>query len=117
MLSFKDGSQAAIHYLANGHQRFPKERIEVFSSQRVFAIDNFKSLRSFGTPLKETGLKQDKGHFNELKLFLETVQQGGNPLIPVQELFEVHFATLLVEKSKSTHRAVFLNEFEQELKA
>lgn len=117
LLQFKDGSQAAIHYLANGHPRFPKERVEVFSSQRVFVIDNFKTLHSFGSPVKETGLKQDKGHFNELKLFLETVQQGGNPLIPVQELFEVHLATLLVEKSKSTHRAVFLNEFEQELKA
>ncbi len=100
LLSFADGSQASINYLANGHPRFPKERVEVFSSQRVFQIDNFKKLSSFGSSLKESGLKQDKGHFNELKLFLESIERGTAPLIPVAELFEVHLATLLVERSK-----------------
>lgn len=116
LLSFKDGSQAAIHYLANGHQRFPKERIEVFSSQRVFAIDNFKSLRGFGSPLKETGLKQDKGHFNELKLFLEAVSQGGKPLIPVEEVFEVHLATLAVHWSVEQRKVFELDELWAQLK-
>ena len=29
-LVFKDGSWGTIHYLANGHSSFPKERVEVF---------------------------------------------------------------------------------------
>ncbi|MHB2149575.1 bi-domain-containing oxidoreductase [Calditrichota bacterium LG25] len=115
LLSFEDGSQATIHYLANGHPRFPKERVEVFSSQRVFQIDNFKSLVSYGSPVKETGLKQDKGHFQELKMFLESVGKTSLPLIPVEELFEVHLATLLVEQAKIEQKAIALSDYWKEL--
>ncbi len=117
LLSFTDGSQASINYLANGHPRFPKERVEVFSSQRVFQIDNFKSLISFGSPLKEMGLKQDKGHFNELKLFLESIEKSTQPLIPAEELFEVHAATLAVKKSVIEQRKVQISEYVQALKS
>ncbi|MHB2153657.1 bi-domain-containing oxidoreductase [Calditrichota bacterium GD2] len=115
LLSFEDGSQACIHYLANGHARFPKERVEVFSSQRVFQIDNFKSLVSYGSPVKETGLKQDKGHFHEIKRFLESVEKSGQPLIPAEELFEVHLATLLVEQAKIEQKAISLFAYWKEL--
>jgi hypothetical protein len=48
MLSFADGSWGTIHYLANGHRAFPKERVEVFCAGRVLQLDNFRRLRGFG---------------------------------------------------------------------
>ena len=49
-LRFEDGSIGTIHYLANGHKSFPKERIEVFAGGRVLRLDNFRSLRGVGWP-------------------------------------------------------------------
>ena len=47
-LSFADGSMGTIHYLANGHKSFPKERLEVFCAGRVLQLDNFRKLRGWG---------------------------------------------------------------------
>ena len=34
-LEFEDGSIGSIHYYANGHRSFPKERLEIFSQGRI----------------------------------------------------------------------------------
>ena len=109
-LTFEDGSQATIHYLANGHPRFPKERVEVFSSQRVFQIDNFTQLTSYGSNVKERGLKQDKGHFAELKTFLESIRKEGEAPIPFNEIMEVHLAVFAVQKAIDEKRFIALKE-------
>ena len=49
-LAFADGSIGTIHYLANGHSSFPKERLEVFCAGRVLQLDNFRRLRGYGWP-------------------------------------------------------------------
>ena len=109
-LTFEDGSQATIHYLANGHPRFPKERVEVFSSLRVFQIDNFTQLTSYGSNVKERGLKQDKGHFAELKTFLESIRKEGEAPIPFNEIMEVHLAVFAVQKAIDEKRFIALKE-------
>ena len=48
--SFADGSIGTVHYFANGHQAFPKERLEVFAGGRVLQLDNFRELRGYGWP-------------------------------------------------------------------
>jgi predicted dehydrogenase/threonine dehydrogenase-like Zn-dependent dehydrogenase len=105
-LSFKDGSHASINYLANGNKSFPKERIEVFSSEKVYVIDNFKSLKSYGDSLKSKGIKQDKGHYQEVKAFLQNVQDGKSSPIPIEQIFEIHLATLAVNKSIANKKFV-----------
>ena len=45
-LGFADGSFGAVHYLANGHKSFPKERLEVFCAGRVVQLDNFRRMRA-----------------------------------------------------------------------
>ena len=79
LLSFADGSLGAIHYLANGSKRFPKERLEVFSQGRILALDNFQTLKGYGWPhLRRTWTwRQDKGHVAEVATFIERVAQGG----------------------------------------
>ena len=41
-LEFENGSVATIHYLANGHSSYPKEKVEVFADGKVYTIDNFR---------------------------------------------------------------------------
>ena len=91
-LSFADGSTGAVHYLANGHRRFPKERLEVFAGGRVLALDNFRRLRGYGWPRfrgMRSRWKQNKGHALEVEQFLRRVEDGGPAPIPFDELVEV----------------------------
>jgi len=63
-LTFADGSTGVIHYLANGHKGFPKERLEIFVAGRVLQLDNFRKLRGWGwNGFSEASLwRQDKAH-------------------------------------------------------
>ena len=97
-LSFADGSLGSIHYFANGHRSFPKERIEIFSDGRIARLDNFRQLVSFGWPeLSRSKLwRQDKGQFAAAKAFIDAVLSGGPPPILFSELVEVAEVTIAV---------------------
>jgi predicted dehydrogenase/threonine dehydrogenase-like Zn-dependent dehydrogenase len=90
-LGFADGSAGTIHYLANGHRAFPKERIEVFCGGRVLQLDNFRRLRGYGWPgFRSMSLwRQDKGQKALVQAFVDAIRTGSDPPIPFQELIEV----------------------------
>jgi predicted dehydrogenase/threonine dehydrogenase-like Zn-dependent dehydrogenase len=90
-LGFEDGSFGTIHYLANGSNTFPKERIEAFAAGRILQIDNFRKMRGFGWPGFNTQnlWKQDKGQAASAAAFLESIKNAGPSPIPADELFEV----------------------------
>jgi predicted dehydrogenase len=94
-LSFADGSLGTIHYFANGSKRFPKERVEVFSEGRILQLDNFRALRGFEWPgfSSRRLTRQDKGHQNEIRAFLDGIQSGKPDLISWDELEEVSRAS------------------------
>ena len=75
-MSFEDGSTGVIHYLANGHKSFPKERLEVFAGGSILQLDNFRSLRGWGWSgfSKVTSFRQDKGQFACAKAFVHAVK-------------------------------------------
>ena len=90
-MSFEDGSFGAVHYLANGHKSFPKERLEVFCAGRILQLDNFRSLKGFGWPgfSKMNLWRQDKGNRACAAAFVEAVRQGKPSPISFDELLEV----------------------------
>jgi predicted dehydrogenase len=96
VLRFADGSFGTVHYLANGHRAFPKERIEVFAGGRVLQLDNFRSLVGHGWPgWKRMKLRrQDKGQRACPAAFLAAIAAGGPCPIPAEQVFEVARVTL-----------------------
>jgi len=90
-LSFKNGSFGTVHYLANGHKGFPKERLEVFCAERILQLDNFRSLRGYGWPgFRKMNLwRQDKGNAACVAAFVDAIQNGKAAPIPLGELEEV----------------------------
>lgn len=98
-LRFADGSVGTIHYLANGHKAFPKERLEVFCAGRILQLDNFRKLVGYGWPdFKKMYLwRQDKGQKACAAAFVASVRNGGAP-IPLDELLEVSRATLQADE-------------------
>lgn len=101
-VSFEDGSLGTVHYFANGHKSFPKERIEVFCAGRVLQLDNFRKLTGFGWPgFKAMNLwNQDKGHAAEIGAFIAAIEQGKPSPISLDEIVEVTNASFdAVEKA------------------
>lgn len=102
-LKFGDGSIGVIHYLANGHKSYSKERLEIFVDGKIIVIDNFRKMRGFGFKRfsKMNLWGQDKGQHACAKAFVDGIKAGAAP-IPLDEIFEVQQVCLdLVERVRS----------------
>ena len=95
-LSFADGSLGTIHYLANGHKSFPKERLEVFCGGRILKLENFRKLRGYGWPgfFSMNLWRQDKGQRACAAAFIEAIRSGSPSPIPFDELLEVALVSI-----------------------
>jgi len=87
MLKYENGTNAVINYFANGSKAYQKERIEVFSQERVFILDNWRKLEGFGakgfSKMKGT---MDKGQINEFSMLNDRLVNGGDALIPFESI-------------------------------
>ena len=90
-LTFEDGSFGTIHYLSNGGKTFPKERLEVFCNDAVLQMDNYKKMKGFGWKgfRKMNLLSQNKGQYNCVKSFVDSVENGEKAPISFEDIFEV----------------------------
>jgi predicted dehydrogenase len=93
-LQFADGSLANINYLPNGHQSFPKERIEIFCAGKIMQIDNFLKMKGYGCSLKKGLFKQNKGQNECVAAFVNAIKNSLPPPIPYEEIIEVMQVTL-----------------------
>ena len=111
MLEFEDGSIGTLHYLANGHHAFPKERMTVFCGGQVLELDNFRKLTGRGWPSfrRNRLLRQDKGHRSEVNQFVDRIATGGQPLISPEELWNVSAAAIAAHTAAMTGLAVNLD--------
>lgn len=110
LLKYQNGSTGAINYFSNGAKSYSKERVEVYSQQRVGVIDNFRTTSGYGfngfTKLK-TSL--DKGHKNQFIKLLQRVREGGDPLIPFDEIINTSLVSLAAIESLKTRSWVKIN--------
>jgi predicted dehydrogenase/threonine dehydrogenase-like Zn-dependent dehydrogenase len=95
-LRFVNGAMGTVHYLANGHPGFPKERLEVFCGGSILQLDNFRRLRGFGTsaPRGWALRSQDKGHRHCVRAFVDSIRRGTPMPIPAGEILEVSRAVV-----------------------
>ncbi len=99
LLTCRNGSQASIQYLSNGHKSHAKERIEIHQGGRSIVIDNFRRIDFYGINKKSKKFSQDKGHQNELQAFVDMIKHGGDPIIPFAEIINSTAATLAIPQS------------------
>lgn len=99
-ISFDNGSIATVHYFANGHRSFPKERIEVFQAGKVFSLNNFSELAQYNTSKQKSRVwKQNKGQVECCSVFVDAIEAGAQSPIPFPELMEVSKWTIEVANS------------------
>lgn len=103
LLRYENGTNAVINYFANGSKTYSKERVEVFSQERTLVMDNWRSLTGYGFKgFSKMKTKQDKGHKTQFKMLVERLENGGNPLIPLDSIVNTTKASFAaIESLKS----------------
>jgi len=101
-LEFSDGSIGTVHYFANGAKALVKERCEIFFDGNVLQMDNFKSVKAFGsvsTPRPKLAAKQEKGHAEQFAAFVGALRSGSDAPIPFWSLRNVTEASFAAVES------------------
>lgn len=94
LLRMKNGSIVTIHYFSNGSRAYRKERIEIFSAQRVLILDDYRSLAGYGfRNFSKMKSGHDKGHQTFLDTMIKAVEEGSGSIIPMHEMINVTAAT------------------------
>ncbi|WP_214401528.1 bi-domain-containing oxidoreductase [Pseudonocardia lacus] len=102
VLTYPDGSTAAITYATSGSARFPKETLDLLADGRVLHLDDFARATVHGRR-RWTGPRlprgRDKGQRDQLEAFLAAVRSGGPMPVPLDSLAATTAATLAVDSS------------------
>ncbi|PHN08589.1 bi-domain-containing oxidoreductase [Flavilitoribacter nigricans] len=104
LLKYRNGSNGVINYFANGHRSYAKERIEIFSGGKVVIIDNFRKAAFYGMKgdRQPWFSKQDKGHYDQFRIFLENLKDTGEPTIPFDQILNTSRTTFAALDSLQT---------------
>jgi predicted dehydrogenase/NADPH:quinone reductase-like Zn-dependent oxidoreductase len=109
LLKFKNGSNAVVNYFANGSKAYSKERVEVYSLERIWIIDNFRTTKAFGVKgFHDLKTQINKGHREQFHDFIKRIQTGGEPLIPFNEIVNVTKASFAAIQSLKEKRWINL---------
>jgi predicted dehydrogenase len=107
LLKYENGSTGVINYFSNGSKAYSKERIEVFSQERNFIVDNFRKTEAFGVKgFRKMKTSMDKGHKNQFRRLIKAVQSGGDALIPFDSIVNTTNAGFAAIESLKEHRWV-----------
>ena len=110
VLGWDDGSAATISYLTEGASSLPKERVEVAGGGRTYLIDDFRTWTVFGGGGSQDrgGRKQDKGHKELIKRWVDFAAGAAESPVPFEQAAEVTRLSLAVVESLRTGASVRL---------
>jgi predicted dehydrogenase len=112
-LTFADGSQGTISYLANGDKSYSKERVEVFGGGAAAVLEDFRRLElvSGGRKrLSQSRWRQDKGHRGEWQAFSAAIRAGEDSPLPFDEIMTTMLATFALDESRATGQSLSIRE-------
>ena len=110
LLKFENGSNAVVNYFANGSKAYSKERLEVYSKERTYIMDNFRTTKAFDVKgFKNISTKIDKGHNAQFEAYINSIKKGGEPLIKFQDIVNVTQASFAAIESLKTGQWVKIN--------
>jgi predicted dehydrogenase/threonine dehydrogenase-like Zn-dependent dehydrogenase len=94
LLHYENGTNAVINYFANGSKEYAKERVEVYSQERTLVLDNWRKLSGYGFKgFSSSKSSQNKGHAAQFELLVKNIKEGGEPIIPFNEIVNTTLAS------------------------
>lgn len=111
LLKFENGSNAVINYFANGAKSYSKERVEVYKQEQTWIMDNFRSTKGYGVKgFSNIKTKMDKGHQQQFRLLIERLKNGGETLIPFEEIVNTTKASFAAIESLKSNAWVKIDD-------
>ena len=105
LLKFQNGSNAVINYFSNGSKKYSKERVEVYSQERTWIVNNYQKTEAFGVKgFKTLKTKLDKGHKTQFQELIHRTQNSGVPLLPINEIINVTKSSFAAIESMKTRK-------------
>jgi len=108
-LTFANGSQGTIIYIASGDKSYSKERIEVFGGGAVAVLEDFRRLELSRDGRKQaikSRWRQDKGHRGEWESFAASLREGKGSPISFIEIVSTTLATIRAVESQASGKPV-----------
>lgn len=110
LLKYENGDQGVINYFANGNKAYSKERVEVYSQEKTIIMDNFRVTKGYGiSGFSSLKTKLDKGHKKQFDLIAKRSKEGGEALIPFDEIVNTTKASFAAIQSLKEGRWVEVN--------
>ena len=107
LLEYENGSTGVINYFANGSKAYSKERVEVYSQERTLIMDNFRTTTGYGFKgFSSLKTKLDKGHEAQFIALTDRIKNGGEALIPFDEIVNTTLASFAAIESLKTRQWV-----------
>lgn len=86
-VKYEDGSICNLLYTGQGNKDYGKEYCEVFCDGKVYTIDDYKLLKSYGGMVKKIqSASSEKGQYQELVAFYDAIKSGKGYPIPLWQL-------------------------------
>ena len=109
LLKYENGSNAVVNYFSNGSKSYFKERVEVYSQDRTLIMDNWRKLKGYGFKGFSTAKSsQDKGHFNQFQSLVNQHKNGGEAIIPFDEIVNTTRASFAALESLKEGKWIFI---------
>ncbi len=90
LLKFANGDLGSVHYFSTGNKAYPKERLEVHAAGKTLVLDNYRRLTAYGVKgFRSVSSRLDKGQAEQFRRLTRFLQEGGEPLMAVEEVFHV----------------------------
>jgi predicted dehydrogenase len=107
-IEMEDGSIGTVHYFANGGRGLPKEYVEVHQSGISGVLTDFRELTIYGKgkPQRHKTRSQDKGQRAMIGELFGRLREGGDPLLPVTQMYSVMDACFAAHRSLTENRPV-----------
>lgn len=100
LLRYENGTNAVINYFANGSKSYDKERVEVFSQERILILENWRKLKGYGFKgFSKMSGSLDKGQKNQFNMLNERIVNGGESLIPIDSIINTTKASFAAIES------------------
>lgn len=100
LLKYENGSTGVVNYFSNGSKAYSKERLELYSQERTLVLDNFQSLKGYGFKnFSSLKTSLNKGHKKQFELLIERIRNGGEALIPFDEIINTTKASFAAIES------------------
>ena len=111
-LTFANGSQGTITYVASGDKSCSKERVEVFGGGATAVLEDFRRLelsRDGHKRVLRSRWRQDKGHRGEWQAFADSLRKGTDAPVPFAELVSTTLATIRAVQSQASGKPMMVD--------